>query len=122
MDDTATTVLIIDGRADDRKYWADWLNIASPENRILEAGTGASGLALCRLERVERVLTEVTLPDMSGFQLLLNLIPLARKPTIAVIMLTRLDLPPVANWQKTVAPMRIWLSLEPLPMTWTRPY
>src|SRR5215204_2559000 len=37
---------------------------------------------------------------MSGFQLLLNLIPLARKPTIAVIMLTRLDLPPVAQLAK----------------------
>jgi hypothetical protein len=38
---------------------------------------------------------------MSGFQLLVNLIPLVRNPTIAVIMLTRLDLPPTDQLAKT---------------------
>src|SRR5215204_3617255 len=97
MDDTRTTVLLIDGHAEERKYWANWLNIASPEYRVLEAGTGAAGLDLCRSQRIDCVLLEATLPDMSGLQILVNLIPLASRPKIAVIMLTRLDLPPVAK-------------------------
>ena len=35
-------------------------------------------------------------PDLSGFRLLVNLIPRPRHPDVAVIMLTRYDLPSLA--------------------------
>ena len=70
----------------------NFTGISSPRSRH-----GRAGLDLCRSQRIDCVLLEATLPDMSGLQILVNLIPLASRPKIAVIMLTRLDLPPVAK-------------------------
>src|SRR5262249_55908180 len=55
----------------------------------LEAETGKAGLLICQSNRVDCVLVEVTLPDMSGFEVLVRLVPRARHPEIAVIFLTR---------------------------------
>ena len=101
MDETAPTIVLVDGYTDDRKYWVNWLRVAAPEYRVLEADTGAEGFALCLSHRVDCVVMEMTLPDMPGFELLISLIPLAQKPTIPVIILTRLNFPPVARLAKS---------------------
>jgi DNA-binding NarL/FixJ family response regulator len=83
------TVLLIDSQKKDRGYWAHRLTLGSPDYVVLEAETGEGGLAICRWQRVDCVVLELTLPDMSGFEMLVNLVPRARHPEIAVIVLTR---------------------------------
>ena len=99
MDDppTRTTVLLIDPHKEDREYWTQHLNISSPEYVVLEAETGNAGLLICRLQRVDCVLVELSLPDMSGFQVLINLVPQVRHPEIAVIVFTRHALFPMGD-------------------------
>jgi CheY-like chemotaxis protein len=87
---TRTTVLLIDPHKEDREYWTQRLNISSPDYVVLEAETGKAGLLLCGRGRIDCVLVEVSLPDMSGFEVLVKLVPRARAPEIAVIFLTRL--------------------------------
>lgn len=94
---SAPTVLLIDSHKEDREYWAHRLAIRSPEYVVLEADTGEAGLAICRWQRVDCVLVELDLPDMSGFEVLIKLVPRARHPEIAVIVLTRLALKPMGD-------------------------
>src|SRR5262249_19489638 len=84
-----TTILLIDPHKEDREYWTQRLNVSSPNYVVLEAETGKAGLLSCQSNRVDCVLVEVTLPDMSGFEVLVRLVPRARHPEIAVIFLTR---------------------------------
>ena len=91
------TVLFIDGDQEDRRAWAEAFKRSSPESVVLEAHSGAAGLAVCRSQRVDCVIVEMSLPDMSGFQVLVDLIPYHQRPTVAVIMFTRLPLPPMAT-------------------------
>ena len=44
------------------------------------------------------VVTELTLPDMSGFEVLVHLVPRATHPEIAVLMLTHVTLPAMATF------------------------
>jgi len=93
----SATVLFIDGYDHDREYWARRLNMSSPEFLVLEANTGVAGLSVCQSQRIDCIVTELTLPDMSGFQVLVELVPYARHPEIAVIMLSRLNFPQLAE-------------------------
>ncbi len=97
-----TTVLFIDGDQEDRRAWAQAFIDSSPESVVLQADSGAAGLALCRSQRVDCVIVEMSLPDMSGFQVLIDLVPYGRRPTVAVIMFTRLPLPPIADFATTM--------------------
>lgn len=91
------TILLIDSHKEDREYWAQRLHTSSPEYVVLEAETGKAGLAICQSHRIDCVLVELSLPDMSGFQVLINLVPRARLPEIAVIFLTRQALYPMGD-------------------------
>ena len=94
---SAITVLLIDAHKDDRQYWAQRLLISSPDYVVLEAETGAAALAICRSQRVDCVVLELILPDMSGFQALTQLVPRAYYPEPAVIFLSRTTLQPMAD-------------------------
>ena len=86
-----TSVLLIDGNAADRTYFAEGLKNCSPDYLILEATDGESGLDLYRRsQRIDCVVLELDLPDRSGFEVLVSLVPIASKPNVAVIVLTRL--------------------------------
>src|SRR5262245_9741170 len=86
-----TSVLFIDGNAADRAYAIKGLKNYSSEYLILEASDGESGLDLYRRsERIDCVVLELDLPDRSGFEVLVNLVALASRPSVAVIVLTRL--------------------------------
>ena len=95
IDYPATTILFIDHHNDDRQHWVQRLRMSSPDYVVLEASTGKAGLAISRSQPVECVISELTLPDMSGFEVLLKLVPKPRHPEIAFIFLTRLTLSPM---------------------------
>jgi DNA-binding NarL/FixJ family response regulator len=97
IDHSSPTILFIDHHDDDRQYWVQRLRMSSPDYVILEASTGKSGITICRSQRVECVISELTLPDMSGFDVLLQLVPKPRHPEIALIFLTRLILAPMKD-------------------------
>jgi two-component system sensor histidine kinase UhpB len=83
-----TTVLLIDPNKDDRKIWADRLKICSQDYVILEAEDAERGLALSKLKRVDCVVMELHLPDISGFKVLIHLNPNVRSLRTPVVALT----------------------------------
>jgi DNA-binding NarL/FixJ family response regulator len=86
-----TSVLLIDGHDRDRTSFANQLKRCSPDYTIHEAADGQSGLICYRSRQIHCVVLEIDLPDTSGFKLLIELVPVARRPTVAVIILTRLS-------------------------------
>lgn len=84
----AISVLLIDANHTDRTFFVEELKRRSPDYRILEATDGESGLALCRSQRIDCVVLAVELPDCSGFKVLIDLVPIFRRPSIAMLMLT----------------------------------
>jgi phosphoserine phosphatase RsbU/P len=89
--DVYTTILLIDGNATDRSYFAKQLTDSSSDYLIIEAADGPSGLALYRSQRIDCVVLVLGLPDLSGIRVLLDLVPIVRKPKVAVIALSRLE-------------------------------
>jgi DNA-binding NarL/FixJ family response regulator len=86
----ATSVLLIDGSRSQRVYWAEQLKRASPDYEIIEAADGQSGLDIYRSRQLDCVVLELGLPDQSGFKTLVQLVPIAKRPRIAVIVLTHM--------------------------------
>ena len=82
-------ILFIDGNSGDREYYSEHLSL--PNLKIAQAATGHAGLAFCQSHLVDCVVLEIDLPDMSGFEVLLRLVPRVHHPEIAVIMLTRIS-------------------------------
>ncbi len=87
----AVHVLLVDPHDGDREYYAQRLRRSSPDYVILEAITGHAGLGLCKTHPIDCVVLEIALPDMSGFEVLLKLVPIAERPEIPVVVLTQLD-------------------------------
>ena len=86
-----TSVLFIDGNAADRAYSVEGLKSCSSDYLILEATDGESALDLYRRsQRIDCIVLELDLPDRSGFEVLVTLVPSASRPNVAVIVLTRL--------------------------------
>ena len=84
-----TSVLLIDGSASQRTYWADELKRYSSDYQIVEASDGESGIALYRSRRIDCVVLELSLADgESGFETLIKLVPVASRPHVAVVVLT----------------------------------
>jgi CheY-like chemotaxis protein len=83
-------ILLIDGNRDEREYYAHRLQLSSPDCIIAQAATGHAGLALCQEHPPDCVVLELELPDMSGFEVLLRLVPRPYRPELPVIILTRL--------------------------------
>lgn len=89
----SSTILFIDANHQDRDYYAQRLRRSSPDSVVLQATTGRAALAICNNQAIDCVVLELDLPDMSGFEVLLKLVPRARHPEIAVIVFTRLTNP-----------------------------
>lgn len=88
--DLTTSVLFIDSNDADRAYFTEALQDRSADYRIVEATDVDSGLALYRSQRFDCVVLELDFEDRSGFEALVDLVPIVRKPRVAVIILTRL--------------------------------
>jgi DNA-binding NarL/FixJ family response regulator len=86
----ARSILLIDGHDNERQYYAQRLQASSADYEVVQAATGQSGLDICARQQIDCVILEIDLPDMSGFEVLAKLIPRARHPDIAVVILTGL--------------------------------
>jgi DNA-binding NarL/FixJ family response regulator len=96
-----TTVVLIDPNNEDRQYYSERLKISSKGYKVLEASTAERGLAICRTERIDCVITELHLPDMSGFQVLIRLNPIVHRSLhIPVIALSHFILPSIIEAAK----------------------
>src|SRR3954466_6810405 len=72
-------------------YFAEGLASCPSDYLILETTDGESGLYDYRWsQQIDCVVLELDLPDRSGFEVLVDLVPLVRRPNVAVIVLTRL--------------------------------
>jgi len=83
-------VLVVDGYDQDRAYYVQRLKYSLPDFAIYEACDGKAGLDLCSFRKIDCVILEIDLPDISGFEVLVNLVPIVHYPEVAVIVLTRL--------------------------------
>ena len=83
-----TSILLVDGSKNHRAHWADQLKCCSPAYEILEAADGQSALDIYRSRPVDCVVLELSLPDQSGFETLVELVPVASRPQVPVIVLT----------------------------------
>jgi CheY-like chemotaxis protein len=93
-----TTILLIDPNNEDRRHWTERLRSCSPNYRIFEAEDGERGLAIYKSERVDCVVIELHLPDMSGFQVLLRLNPIVHHCLqTPVVALSHFILPLIAE-------------------------
>ena len=81
-------VLFIDDHDNERRFYARKLSDCSPQHTIVEAEDGRSGLDIVRSSRIDCVVLDLDLRDICPFELLVNLIPPAHKPEVAVIVLT----------------------------------
>jgi CheY-like chemotaxis protein len=88
MEPPSTSVLLIDTNDTDRSYFVTQLKDRSPDYKIQEATDGEAGLTLCRSRRFDCVVLALELSDQSGYKVLVDLVPIANRPNIAVIMLT----------------------------------
>jgi two-component system chemotaxis response regulator CheY len=88
--DGSAAILIIDGNRQDREHSATLLRNSSPDYEIFQAGDGKSGLERCQARVFDCVVLELDLPDMSGLEVLRELVAPGRGPEIPVIVLTRL--------------------------------
>jgi PleD family two-component response regulator len=86
------SVLFIDSHDTDRNYYADRLLISSPEYLIFHAASGKAGISVYETVEIDCVVLEIDLADMSGFEVLVQLIS-TRPPKIPVIVLTHLTNP-----------------------------
>jgi DNA-binding NarL/FixJ family response regulator len=91
-----TTILLIDHSYKDRTYYADRIKTGLPDSRVLEATDGYSGLELYKAHHVDCIVSELYLPDMSGFELLLEV----AQPNIPVIILSDVALNTLAIMAK----------------------
>jgi len=87
---TTKSILFTDGHDKDRQYYAQRLKATCPDLRIYEAASGKTGLELYYANLIDCVVLELGLPDMSGFEILTKLVPIARAPEVPVIILTKL--------------------------------
>lgn len=88
-----STILFIDANHQDCDYFAQRLRRSSPDSVMIQATTGQTGLAICNRQAIDCVVLELDLRDISGFEVLLKLVPRACYPEIAVIVFTRISNP-----------------------------
>lgn len=83
-----TSVLFIDGNDTDRISFAAQLKNCSSDYDVIEATNGEDGLLLYQLLRIDCVVLALELPDQSGLKVLVDLVPIASRPNVAVVMFT----------------------------------
>jgi DNA-binding NarL/FixJ family response regulator len=91
----AKSILLIDSHDTDRHYYASRLRFRFPDYEILEATSGQAALDLCVSQSIDCVILELSLPDMFGLEVLIELVPNARQPQIPVVVLTSFEQEPL---------------------------
>jgi CheY-like chemotaxis protein len=91
------TVLLIEDDPEELALWSSALRSCSTHYSVLEAANSQEGLDLLKHQSVDCVIVDLDLSISSGFHVLLELIPNRYRPEVAVIILTRLRNPTLAN-------------------------
>ena len=86
----STSILLIDGSKNQRTYWAEKLKHSSPDYLVLEAEDCESARAIFRSRRIDCIVLDLALPDQEGFKLLVELVRVASRPQVAVVVLTHI--------------------------------
>ena len=89
--DDCLAVLLIDSKDIDRNYYGDRLKQCSSDYVIFHAASGKAGISVCETVSIDCVVLEIDLADMSGFEVLVQLV--SRPPKVAVLVLTHLTNP-----------------------------
>jgi DNA-binding NarL/FixJ family response regulator len=89
----AISILLIDGNDQDREYYVQRLQACSSKYEVVQAASGRTGLDHCARQPIDCVVVEIDLPDMSGFQVLADLVGSASRPAMAVVVFTSLPNP-----------------------------
>lgn len=97
MSDDKPTILFIDSVVADRHHWINGLQKGNKSYSIIEANDGRSGLELLQHRKVDCVVLELNLSDMSGLLLLQRMVPVNGLRATALIVLTRLTIPALAE-------------------------
>jgi len=92
-DPSSLTILLIDDCAEERAAWKRHLESLSPHYHCAEADSGRAGIEYCRSHKPDCVVLEIDLKDMSGFEVLENVVQDYTKPTTPFVVLTRLNFP-----------------------------
>ncbi len=121
-----TSVLLIDGNANDRAFYAEGLRRCTCDYEIIEATDRLSGRALYQSRQIDCAVLELASPDDSGFQILVDLVPRLSRPHVPVIILTQFthrgaweaakQNGAMSAWQKHSRPVRIWIT--PFSVRW----
>lgn len=90
-----TTVLFVDDDPQDLQVWSQALTGYSTAYSVIKATDIKSALHVCQSQSVDCVLLDLDLWEGSGFEVLLSLIPNRHRPSLAVIVLTKLPYPNV---------------------------
>jgi len=90
--DDRLSVLLIDSKDIDRNYYGDRLKQCSSDYVIFHAADGKAGISVCETVSIDCVVLEIDLADMSGFEVLVQLVP-TRPPKVPIIVLTHLTNP-----------------------------
>ena len=90
MERQAISLLLVDGDDQKRNNSTEWLQRSSPEYVIRQAASATTALEILRSTSIDCVVLELDLPDRSGFEVLGDLVPIATRHPLAVIVLTQL--------------------------------
>ena len=90
---THDTVLFIDDHSEDLGSWSNRLQKCSSRYAVVTVSSAEGALVFLRHQRVDCVVLDLDVPQSSGFELLLALIPDRQHPRIPVIVLTRVRNP-----------------------------
>jgi DNA-binding NarL/FixJ family response regulator len=85
------SILLIEDNDIVRRYYADYLRLIFPGSFVFEAASGQSGLDLYYWQTIDCVVLDLSLPDMSGFEVLAKLVPIGAQPLVPVVILTSID-------------------------------
>jgi CheY-like chemotaxis protein len=83
-------VLMIDGCDAERRFYARQLSDCSPQHTIVEAEDGRSGLNIFRSSRIDCVVLDLDLTDISAFEVLGNLHPSSDTSLVPIVVLTHI--------------------------------
>jgi two-component system chemotaxis response regulator CheY len=83
------TILVVDDSAMMRKIVLRTLKMAEVEfDEVLEAGDGVEALAILRNQRVNLIMCDINMPNMSGLELLLKIKEEDLAPGTPIVMVT----------------------------------
>jgi PleD family two-component response regulator len=91
--DGRVVILFIDSYNTERNYYSGQLKRLSSDYLIYHAANGQAGIAACLAQPIDCVVLEINLSDVSGFEVLQELVRNPASQAVAVIVLTHLTNP-----------------------------